>query len=289
MSANANIVKLALPKGRMKEGVFTLLKAAGIKVSLGSREYRPGISLPDFEVKVLKPQNIVEMLHIGSRDIGFAGADWVRELGADLVELLDTEMDPVRIVAAAPDNLLTNGKLPSTHMIIASEYQVLGNEWIKKLGLNATLVRSYGATEVFPPEDADCIIDNTATGSTLRANNLTIVDELMRSSTRLYAHPRSLENPVKREAAEKLVLLLSSVLEARKRVMVELNVSKENVESVISVIPCMREHTMAALHNDAGFAVRAAIPRKDLAAIIPEIKARGGTDIVVTEISNIIP
>ena len=158
---------------------------------MGSRDYRPSISLEHVGAKVFKPQDIVEMLHIGSRDIGFAGADWVRELGADLVELLDTGLDPVKLVAAAPVDLLVDGKLPNQPLVIASEYEKITRAWIAESGLDATFVRAHGATEVFPPEDADCIVDNTATGSTLRANNLDIVDELMRSSTRMYANPRS--------------------------------------------------------------------------------------------------
>jgi ATP phosphoribosyltransferase len=151
------------------------------------------------------------------------------------------------------------------------------------------VVRSYGATEVFPPEDADCIVDNMATGETLRANGLVIVDELMRSSTRLYANPHALERSAKRERIERLVLLLRSVLDARQRVMLEVNVPADRLEAVIAVLPSMREPTMAPLHGDQGFAVKAAVPRHDLPTVIPEIKARGGTDIVVTALAQIVP
>ena len=113
-------VKLGLPKGRMQEGVFKLLGDAGIQLRTGSRGYRPSINLPDFEVKVLKPQNIVEMLEAGSRDVGFAGADWVAELDAHVVDLLDTGLDPVRLVAAAPVALLEGGKLPKRTLTLAS-------------------------------------------------------------------------------------------------------------------------------------------------------------------------
>ena len=141
---------------------------------------------------------------------------------------------------------------------------------------------------MFPPEDADCIVDNSATGETLGANGLIVVDELMRSSTRLYAHPRALENPEKRTRIETLVLLLRSVLDARERVMVEVNVSAECLEAVIAVLPCMREPTMAPLHGNQGFALKAAVPRKDLPRVIPEIKAKGGTDIVVSALAQIV-
>ncbi len=282
-------VRLALPKGRMQDGVFALLGDAGIRVRLSERGYRPTISLGGFDTKILKPQNIVEMLHLGSRDLGFAGADWVDELQAELTELLDTGLDPVRIVAAAPKEIVVDGRLPTSRLVVASEYERMTRAWITRQGLDAVFVRSYGATEVFPPEDADCIVDNTATGSTLRANGLEIVDELMRSSTRLYAHPRALDVPEKRATIEHLVLLVRSVIEARRRVMVELNVPDARLEALVEILPCMREPTVSRLHGEAGYAVKAAVPRADLPALIPILKSRGGTDIVVSNLAQIVP
>lgn len=285
---SGNLIKFGLPKGQMEVGVRSLLEEAGIVISVGQRAYRPSINLDNFETKILKPQNIVKMLNVGSRDIGFAGADWVKELQADLVELVDTELDPVRIVAAAPKDFLANGKLPNKNLRIASEYQLLTESWIKEKKLDASFIRTWGATEVFPPEDADCIVDNTATGSTLRANNLEIVDTLMTSSTRLYAHPKSLANPSKKEQIENFCMLISSVLAARKRVMLEVNVSAENLEKLVAVIPSMQEPTIAQLHAGTGYAIKAAVPKKDLPKLIPLIKANGGTDIVVSKLSQLV-
>jgi ATP phosphoribosyltransferase len=282
-------LKLALPKGHMQQAVINLLRDAGIQVGIRERGYRPKISLPGFEAKLLKPQNIVEMLHLGSRDLGFAGADWIREMNADVCELLDCELDPVRVVAAAPTSLLKDGKLPDRPLVVASEYQNLTKKWIEQKKLQATFMHAYGATEVFPPEDADCIVDNTATASTLKANNLQIVDEIMTSSTRLYANHKVLEDPDKKEAIERLILLLESVLESRKRVMLEVNVTAACLEDVISVLPCMREPTISTLHSNSGYAVKAAVLKSQLVEVIPEIKAKGGTDIIVTNIAQIVP
>jgi ATP phosphoribosyltransferase len=282
-------LELALPKGRMQEGVFALLAEAGVHVRVGSRGYRPSVSLPGIEAKILKPQNVVEMLAAGTRDVGFAGADWVRELDGDLVEVLDTGLDSVRLVAAAPVDLLIDGQLPRRPLVIASEYQNITREWIRRRGFEARFVRSYGATEVFPPEDADCIVDIAATGDTLKANGLIVFDDLMASSTRLYASRRASTDPDKRAKIDRLVMLLRSVLEARGRVMLEVNVSRAALEAVIAVLPCMREPTISTLHGESGFAVKAAVPRKQLPLLIPEIKARGGTDIVVSQLSQIIP
>lgn len=281
-------IRLALPKGRMAEGVMDLLADAGINVRSGARQYRPEISLPGFEVKILKPQAIVKMLEVGSRDLGFTGADWVAEFDADLRELLDTRLDPVRLVAAAPPDCLLDGGLSRGPLVVASEMERLTNGWIKRRGLDATFLRSFGATEVYPPEDADCIVDVVATGSTLKANGLQIVDELMSSSTRLYANPRVLEDPRQRERIDNLVMLLRSVLEARRRVMVEVNVSREKLEGIVAIMPCMREPTISPLHGEEGCAVKAAVPREELPVLIPRIKALGGTDIVVSKLAQIV-
>ena len=282
-------IKLALPKGRMQANVLALLGDASIAVRAGQRSYRPMLSIDAVDTKLLKPQNIIEMLHMGSRDVGFAGADWAAELEADVVELLDTGLDPVRVVAAAPEPLLEEGRLPrSRSLVVASEYQRLTQQWIARAELEARFVRSYGATEVFPPEDADCIVDNTATGATLRDNGLAIADEIMRSSTRLYASPRALDDAGKRERIDELVLLLRSVLNARRRVMLELNVTADLLDEVVAALPCMRKPTVAPLHGENAFAVKAAVPRGDLPSLVCALKARGGTDIVVSRLSQIV-
>ncbi|MEL6497103.1 MAG: ATP phosphoribosyltransferase [Planctomycetota bacterium] len=282
-------VRLALPKGRMQDEVLRLLKQAGIGVAASARDYRPTISLDGFELKVLKPRAIVEMLACGARDCGFAGADWVAEADAELVELLDTGLNPVRLIAAAPEELLEHGELPNRPLIVASEYVGLTQRWIERRGLDATLLRSYGATEVLPPEDADCIIDNTATGATLEANNLAVIDELMRSSTRLYASRRAMEDPSKRKQIEQLALITSAVLEARRRVMIEMNVSADALDRVVDLLPCMREPTVSQLRSHEGFAVKAAVLRSEFASVVPRIKAAGGTDIIVTSPEQIVP
>ncbi len=290
LDTNDGGLRLGLPKGRMQAEIFTLLDAAGLTVRAGQREYRPTIAGGGFNVKILKPQSIVEMLALGSRDVGFAGADWVAELDAQLVEVLDTGFNPVDLVAAAPAALLARGPLDSQPgLVVATEYPRLTTAWLQDRGIDAGIVHSWGATEVFPPDDADLIVDNTSTGATLVANGLVIVDTLMRSSTRLYAHPRALDDATRRADIERLVMMLTSVLEARGRVMVEVNVTADRLEAVCAALPCMREPTIAALHASAGFAIKAAVPRADLARLVPCIKAAGGSDIVITALTHIVP
>ncbi|MFN3240346.1 MAG: ATP phosphoribosyltransferase [Planctomycetota bacterium] len=289
MTIDSPQVRLGLPKGRMNAGILQLLADAGMPAVQTGRDYRPRLRNCAFDVKLLKPQNVVTMLDQGSRDLGFAGADWVGELGAELVELLDLELDPVRIVAAAPDALLVDGRLPQRPLRIATEYAGLTREWIAREGLEASIVLSHGATEAFPPDDADLIVDNTATGTTLQQNGLQIIAELSRSSTRLFANPRSYADPVRRDVIDAFVLLLRSVLAARSRAMLDVNVPADRLQQVIEVLPAMQQPTVSTLHGGDGFAVRAAVRREELPALLPRLRDQGARDLVVTPVSQLVP
>lgn len=282
-------VKIALPSGRIQNNFFRLLREAGIEVSSSDRSYRPSVSLPGFDAKIFKPQNIVEMLALGKRDIGVVGYDWVVEFNADIVELLDTKLDPVKIVAASNYTSLSDLMSSRSEIVVASEYTSISARWMKQNEICGRVIRSFGTTEAFPPEDADCIIDNTATGATLSACNLTIIDEIICSSTRVFANPKALENQSSRGRIEDFLLLLRSVLDARERVMIEINVGSEFLEQVASILPCMKTPTISELYSGAGFVVKAAVLRGNLPRLIPEIKLRGGTDIVVSSLSNVVP
>lgn len=290
---------LALPKGRMQQGVLELIREAGISIGASDRGYRPRLGLDNVECKLLKPRAIVEMLRLGRRDVGFAGADWVEEASASgergdrPVEVLDTGLDPVRLVVAAPASSLEDGRLRASAgdgggLIIASEYVALTERWISQQDLGASVMRSYGATEVLPPEDADAVVDNVATGATLAANGLLVFGEVMRSSTRLYASRSAMDDAAKRRRIEDFAVLLDSVLQARRRVLVEVNVSADRLEAVVEALPCMRQPTVSPLHGQSGYAVKAAVPRDRLAAVIGDLRQAGGTDVIVTNPQQIV-
>jgi ATP phosphoribosyltransferase len=278
-------LSVALPKGRQAREVERLLDEVGWTIRGDERDYRPGCRAAATTVKRLKSQNIPELLAAGRHDIGFSGADWVAETGAEVEQLLDLGTDPVRIIAAAPGEMaeqFANGSPPDREIIIATEYVRLAERWAAGRGIRARIIRTWGATEVFPPEDADLIVDNSATGSTLRAHNLVVVDELMRSSTRLFARPGLLdgdESVCRR--LDDLVLMLRASLDARRRVMMEMNVSEENLQKIIDFLPAMRAPTVSSLWGDAGFSVKAAAPADRAAELIPQLRRLGATDIVV--------
>ena len=293
MAASKTEIHFAVPKGRMFENIKSLLDDSGIHLKVDARNLRPAITLPNWTVKLLKPRNVVEMLAHGTRDIGFSGLDLVHELGADdaLVSYYDTGLDPVRIVVAVPPHFLNQeGKIPADRKWrIATEYVQLTTEWAKAQHLDAEIIRTFGSTEVFPPEDADFIVDNTATGTTLRANGLIIYETLMTSSTQVFIHKKVLEQPEKKREIDNFVLLLQGVLQARSRVLIDFNIpSQECLSAVLSDLPSLLKPTISNLSDGQGFAVRSAVPRSSLATLIPSVKAAGGTDIIVSKVDQLI-
>lgn len=239
-----------------------------------------------------QPQNILGMLQAGTRDVGFGGADWVQELGiTGLVHVLDTGMDPVRIVAAAPDpGVLARGRgYGGRRLVVASEYVALTTAWLAAKGVDAVVMRAYGATESLPPEDADVIVDNAATGSTLKANALEIIDTIMTSSTQLYASAAAWAHPAKRARIQEFAAVLKSVLDARKRLMVTFNISGEKLEPILASLPAARAPTVSPLHGPAGgFAVQIAVETGKVPGLLPFIRAAGGSDIAVTQIKMLM-
>jgi ATP phosphoribosyltransferase len=275
-------INLALPKGRMAEGVLRLMEDAGFKVLANGRNYRPLCADPRFQLKLLKPQDIVRMVELGRHDLAFAGHDWVVELGAKVDDLLDTGLDKVRLVAAAPRDAVDG--LRGRRIVVASEYETITRSWLDREGFDYLFVRSHGATEVFPPEDADMIVDNTATGRTLVENDLEEIATLLDSSTRLIANPALGRRP----EVDEFVLLLTSVLDARKRVMLEMNVGAAGLDPVLAILPCMRLPTVMPLAGEGGFAVKSAVPRAEVRRLIPLLKAAGATDILEFAFSKVV-
>jgi ATP phosphoribosyltransferase len=283
-------LKLILPKGRIQDKVLQLLSRCGLTFTVPHRSYRPVCNQPDIEAKILKPQNIPALVALGRHDCGFTGHDWVLEqnVASQVVEILDLGYDPVRIVAAMPDDLAAQPQWRSRRLVVASEYQRLAQAYIDAQQLDAVLVKTYGATEALPPEDADIIIDNTASGATLRFNRLSIVDELLRSTTRFICHPAAWEHPVKRPQLDALLTLMRSILNADQRVLLEMNVSQGDLEQLIPLLPSMRAPTVSPLYGSEGYAVKIAVARQDVPALIPRLLAAGARDILEYRLEKIV-
>ena len=282
-----NKIRMVVPKGRIFKNIVTLLDEAGIKLTLDDRAYRPAVNYPDLEAKVMKPQNIPRLLELGSHDIGFTGFDWIRETSADVEELLDLKLDPVRIVAACPENVDVE-ELKNRKIIVASEYENLSRQFLDANGFQYIFLRTYGATEVFPPDDADLIIDNTSTGRTLLEHKLKIHEVLLESSTRFVANKKALKDPKKFERIQQILTLFQSILDARGRVMLEMNVPAEQLESIIRFLPAMRSPTIATLFGNQGHAVKVVVKKAEAVDLIPKLKKMGATDILEYDFRKVV-
>lgn len=280
-------LKLLLPKGRIYSNVISLLDGAGIKVDLPERAYRPTVNQDDIEAKVMKPQNIGKLLELGSHDVGFTGRDWIEESGADVEEIMDLGFDKVRIVAAVP-NAIDDAQLKSRRMIVATEYEQIARRWLLAQKIEHLIVRTYGATEVFPPDDADMIIDNTATGRTLQENGLRIIDTILTSSTRMFASKAALADASKKQKIFELKMLFEAVLNARGKVMLEMNCSKAAFDALVKELPAMRSPTVSPLYGEDGYAVKIAVNKADVPNLLPRLMALGATDILEFELRKVI-
>ena len=269
------------------ESVLALLRDAGIHARVSERSYRPQIDVDWLDVKIMKPQNIGELLELGSHDAGFTGLDWLQETHADVAEIMGLGFDPVNIVAAVPAGI-SDEELRSKTLVVATEYVNIASRWLISRGYKYRIVRTYGATEVFPPDDADMIIDNSSTGQTLKDNGLLIVDTILKSSTLFAASRAAMADPKKTALIERLTMLFKSVLDARGRVMLEMNAGEENFTELVRILPCMRSPTVSRLYGENGYAVKVAVPRKDIPDLIPKLKLAGAVDIVEYELKKVI-
>lgn len=281
-------VRLVIPTGRLSTAVLELLEDAGVRIRVSGSDYRPSSSDERFEVKLLKAANIPKLIEFGAHDIGFSGRDWMEESSAEVELLEDTRILPVRIAAAAPEGVDPFAS-PNREIVVASEYENLTRRYMERRGASYKFVRTFGATEVFPPEDADMVVDNVATGRTLSANRLAIVDVLMESTTLMMANRAALADASKRETIDELRLLVRSVLDARVRVLLEMNVTADRLDGLVSLLPAMKSPTVQKLYGNDSFAVRAAVPRSDVAGLIPRLKEAGATDILQASLQRVVP
>ncbi|MDR0550811.1 MAG: ATP phosphoribosyltransferase [Spirochaetaceae bacterium] len=285
-------LRILIPKGRIYDNVAQLFNDAGFQISLSDRAYRPSVSVDWLNVKIMKPQNVGDLLELGSHDAGFTGADWIEESGADVETILDLGFDKVSIVAAIPAGI-TLEALAKRQIVAATEYVNIAERYLRSKNFKFKIVRTYGATEVFPPDDADMIIDNAASGKTLRDNGLEIIDTITKSSTLFVASKAAMRDSEKRGRIEELAMLFKAVLDGRERAMLEMNVSAENYEALVAALPAMRSPTVSPLYGKggvpAGYAVKIAIKRDEVSALLPRVKLMGATDIVEYDLRKVIP
>jgi len=280
-------IKMAIPKGKLQIEIVKLLGQIGLTLQSNDRNYRPLCSDPMFEIKLLKSQNIPKLVELEQHDIGFAGLDWIAEQQADVKVLQSLGFDPVDIVACIPDDW-DYADLKKRRIIVATEYKVLSDEFLSQQGFDYKLIRSYGATEVFPPEDADMIIDNTSTGTTIIANHLKIVDTIYQSNTQFFANQACMNDPEKKAIIDDMLVLINGVLNGRKRVLLEMNCKENTIAKIVELLPAMRSPTVSQLYQSNDFAIKAAVMRNEVKYLIPPLIKAGATDILEIPIRKAI-
>ncbi len=286
-------LKILLAKGRIYESVYELLNDVGISIYLPDRQYFPTTNQKDLAFQVVKPQITSLLLANNKADVGFSGKDWVYENGVQdqVVEIMDLGFDPVRIVAAIPE-ARDFEKILKGKVTIATEYQALSKQWVENKKIDGTIFRTWGTSEGFVQDTDDAIaqvlIDNTSTGSSLKANRLKIVDTLMESSTRMYASKEAMADPEKKQKIMELKMLFKTVLNARSRVMLEMNVSEKDFEGLIKGIPSMKSPTVSPLFGGNGYAVKIAVKKSEVPTLLPQLQKLGASDIVEYELRKVM-
>lgn len=286
-------LKILLAKGRIYESVYELLSDVGISINLPDRTYFPTTNQKDLAFQVVKPQIVSNLIASEKADVGFSGKDWVYENGVqdEVIEIMDLGFDPVRIVAAIPDTF-DYDKVVSALVTIATEYQNLSAGWVAAKKIKGTIFRTWGTSEGFVQDNeesiAQILIDNTSTGSSLHANHLKIVDTIMESSTRMYASKKAMADPEKKQKILELKMLFETVLNARSRVMLEMNVSEEKFESLVAGLPSMRSPTVSPLFGGNGYAIKIAVKKSDVPVLLPKLQSLGATDIVEYELRKVM-
>jgi ATP phosphoribosyltransferase len=292
----AGMLRLVLPKGSLEKATLDLFEAADLKVRRDSAvQYKASIVDPRVdEVRILRPQEIPQYVAEGLFDMGITGRDWVEETSSTVESLGELKYskatsDPVRIIVAVPQGSEVNSvaELPQG-VRVSSEYPELTRRFFAERGIDADIRLSYGATEAKVPDIVDCIVDITETGRALRAAGLKIIDTILVSYTELIVNPQSLADPQKAHAMRQLQTLLEGVLEARGKVLVKLNVPKDQLNAVIDLLPSMKAPTVNELYGEAGYAVETVVPKATINVLIPALSDAGATDIIELPIAKIV-
>jgi len=289
------MITLALPKGSLEEQTLQLFREADLGVKRTERDYNPRIDDPRIgKVKILRPQEIPTYVAMGSFDLGISGLDWVRETGADVVEVARLSYSKggegnVRIVIAVHrDEPIDDVSRIRPGSRVTTEYPEITRRYFEEIGIPVRLFPSYGASEAKVPDLMDVVVDLTETGTTLRRNGLKIIGEIMESCTVVIANRASYADPEKRREMEEIRTLLLGVLEARRQVLITMNVPGPSMEGVIAMLPAMKTPTVSRLHGIDFYSIETVVPKAGVNQLIPRLKAAGAEDILEIPISKII-
>ncbi len=288
-----SLIMMGFPKGSLEESTISLFGKAGWKITKSSRSYKPSIDDPELDGRFVRAQEISRYVEQGFFDCGLTGYDWILENNSDVVEVCDliyskaTTLKSRWVLCVKEDSDVKTVK-DLEGKRVATELVNVTKKFLTDNGVNADVEFSWGATEVKVPDLVDAIADITETGSSLRANNLRIVDTMLYTNTKLIANKASWENPEKRKKIESIAMLLQAALDANNKVGLKMNLPKANIAKVIAALPALRKPTISTLSDEAWVAVETIVDEKVVREIVPTLKENGAEGIVEYPLNKII-
>ena len=288
-----SLLKLGIPAGSLQEATGELFRKAGYKITFASRSYYPSIDDPEIHCTLIRAQEMARYVQDGSLDCGLTGLDWIMENDAkvrELAELVFSKVSrrPVRWVLAVPNDSPIHSVKDLQGKRIATEVVNLTRRWLAQHGVEAQVEFSWGATEVKPPRLADAIVEVTETGSSLRANGLRIVTELLQSTTRFICNESAYADPWKRQKMEDLILMLQGAMAAEGKVGLMMNVRRDNLSSVLAILPALQNPTISSLSDPEWVDVNTIVDESVVRHIVPPLKQAGARGIVEYPLNKII-
>jgi ATP phosphoribosyltransferase len=292
--AEGKKLKLGLPKGSLQESTIELLKRAGIRVYASERSYFPSCDDEELEIMLVRSQEMARYVADGVFDAGLTGRDWILESGVKVHEICEllyakTGFRSVRWVLAVPNESPIQTVRDLEGKRVATELVGVVRKWLGDHHVKADVEFSWGATEAKAPHLVDAIVELTETGSSLRANKLRIVDEVLSSSTRFIANVESWKDSWKREKMENLALLLQGALAAEGMVGLKMNVEQKNLAALLELLPALKRPTLAGLSEPGWSALEVIIEEKAVKRLIPQLKRAGAQGIIEYPLNKVIP
>jgi len=287
-------LKLGLPKGSLQESTFKMFKKAGFNVSVGSRSYFPYIDDQEIEAVLIRAQEMSRYVEDGALDCGITGEDWIQENGSQVVRVQElayakTGANPVRWVLAVPNDSSVKSAKDLRGKRIATELKGFTEKYLKDKGVEADVEFSWGATEVKVGSGlVDAIVELTETGSSLRANNLRIVETLCYSTTQFIANKKAWNDKAKKQKMQNIALLLNGAILSEAMVGLKMNAPKRSLKKVVSLLPAIRKPTVSSLASGGWYAVDTIIDEKIVRNLIPKLKEAGAEGIIEYPLNKVI-
>lgn len=287
------LLKLGIPAGSLQDATAELFRRAGYKITFSSRSYYPTIDDEEIDCLLIRAQEMARYVENGILDAGITGHDWVMETQAQVHEVCELKFSratrrPVRWVLCVPEDSPIQSVKDLQGKRIATEAVGLTRSYLAKHGVTAEVEFSWGATEVKPPKLCDAIVEITETGSSLRANNLRILDDVIQSTTRFIANKAAWQDDWKREKLENISLMLQSCLAAEGKVGLMMNVRKRDLRKIVQMLPSLKGPTVSSLSDPEWVAVNTIIEESVVRSLVPQLKNAEATGIVEYPISKII-